>query len=195
MKRSRHTGCSRPDGKSVSLRLEDRMLWETVTRDVRPLFARRQPLSEPEAAPARPGPPVKAGVAGAPSVPQTARAARENQGHKLHGFDSAVHRKIARGRMHIEARVDLHGLTQQQAYTLLLHFLQSAQHRGLRHIMVITGKGASQGSDGILRQAVPHWLETAPFRFYIHGFEWAARQHGGPGALYIRLRRLPPGRI
>lgn len=55
--------------------------------------------------------------------------------------------------------------------------------------MVITGKGRSLGSEGILRQAVPHWFSTPLFRLLVSAYEDAARHHGGHGALYVRLRR------
>ena len=108
---------------------------------------------------------------------------------KLFAFDKPTYRKISRGRVEIEGRVDLHGLYRDEAYSLLLNFLQSARHRGLRHVLVITGKGLSHGSEGVLRQAVPHWLETAPFRQIVSSFDDAPRNHGGKGALYVRLRR------
>lgn len=108
----------------------------------------------------------------------------------LSQFDRPTVRKIPRGRIAIEGRVDLHGLYRDAAYSLLLNFLQSAHHRGLRHVLVITGKGLSLGSEGILRRVVPHWLETAPFRQIVSSFDDAPRSHGGKGALYVRLRRL-----
>ena len=108
---------------------------------------------------------------------------------QLFPFDKPTYRKISQGRVEIEGRVDLHGLYRDEAYSLLLNFLQSARHRGLRHVLVITGKGLSHGSEGVLRQAVPHWLETAPFRQIVSSFDDAPRNHGGKGALYVRLRR------
>ncbi|MBW8318206.1 MAG: Smr/MutS family protein, partial [Rhizobium sp.] len=59
----------------------------------------------------------------------------------------------------------------------------------LRHVLVITGKGSSLGSDGALKRAVPLWFSKAEFRFLISSYEPAARQHGGEGALYVRLSR------
>jgi len=190
MKQSSDISLTRPDTLSDPLCPEDRMLWETVVRDVRPLSSclpvrnDSDPVlqSKPETAAA------EVSFAG-----QLSPSGKNIRSHRLNAFDSTVHRKIARGRLHIEARVDLHGLTQKQAYSLLLHFVQSAQYRGLRHVLVITGKGASSGGDGILRQAVPHWLATVPFRVCVNAFESAARHHGGHGALYVRLRRLPSG--
>ena len=104
-------------------------------------------------------------------------------------IEKPVIRKLAQGRLPIDGRIDLHGLTQSEAHSLLFGFLARAHERGLRHVLVITGKGASHGSQGVLKRIVPDWLSKPEFRFLISGYEDAARSHGGEGALYIRLRR------
>ncbi|AGF74001.1 Smr family protein [Bartonella australis AUST/NH1] len=112
------------------------------------------------------------------------------QTDKIYSFDHTAHRKLAKGRYPIEARLDLHGLIQEKAYFSLKKFLQSSQQRGLRYVLVITGKGRSHGSDGVLCRLVPHWLSTPIFRCYVYAFEQAAQRHGGNGALYIQLQHL-----
>ena len=92
--------------------------------------------------------------------------------------------------MALSGRIDLHGLTQGEAHGLLHSFLYRAHANGLRHVLVITGKGSSLGSDGILRQAVPHWFATPSFRPLVSAYEFAHQSHGGDGAIYVRLRRL-----
>jgi DNA-nicking Smr family endonuclease len=69
-----------------------------------------------------------------------------------------VKRKIAKGRLALEARIDLHGMIQSEAHVLLLDFLIRAYERGMRHVLVITGKGSSLCSDGALKRAVPMWF-------------------------------------
>jgi DNA-nicking Smr family endonuclease len=98
--------------------------------------------------------------------------------------------KLARGRLPIEARVDLHGMTQDEAYSLLFSFLHRAHASGLRYVLVITGKGSSSGGDGVLRRSVPAWLATPAFRMFVSSHEHAARHHGGSGAIYVRLRKV-----
>ncbi|AQS42268.1 MAG: Small MutS-related domain-containing protein [Candidatus Tokpelaia hoelldobleri] len=175
----------------MKLDLQSRILWEKVVHDVRPLHQRARGgnktarLAEEECAP-----PSRNTAVPAPVGP-VAKPAVKTQPPVQH-LDRPTRHRIARGRLALDARLDLHGLTQHEAYNLLLHFVQSAQARGLRHVLVITGKGASSGSDGVLRHAVPHWLATAPFRLYVSAMEDAARHHGGHGALYIRLRRIRP---
>jgi DNA-nicking Smr family endonuclease len=111
----------------------------------------------------------------------------------LHPIERPVHRKIARGRLPIDATIDLHGLGQADAHLRLRAFVARAYAEGLRHVLVITGKGASFGSEGALKRAVPHWLTQADFRPYVSGYEQAGRAHGGEGALYLRLKKRRPG--
>ena len=80
-------------------------------------------------------------------------------------------------------------LKEVRAHRALLGFLQRAHHEGLTFVLVITGKGSSSGGDGVLRRAVPAWLSTPAFRPLVSSHDHAARNHGGAGALYIRLRR------
>lgn len=168
--------------------LEDRILWETVAKTARPLKGKDKPIflvdeadetgQQQPSAPERPK--QQAPVFPAKPAPRP---------HLLHPIDKPTHKKIAKGRVVIEGRIDLHGLTQSEAYGLLLGFLQRAHLRKLRHVLVITGKGSSFGSDGVLRQAVPLWFTTPAFRILVNGYEDAARNHGGTGAIYVRLRR------
>lgn len=170
---------------------EDRILWSIVARTAVPLKppARRReapslPVSKPLTAADTPPP------SPSPSKPalQAASPPPAKRPPSL-ALDAPTHGKIARGRLPIEGRVDLHGLFQDQAHGLLLSFLRRAHAGGARHVLVITGKGASSGGEGVLRRAVPAWLATPPFRELVSGFDYAARSHGGTGALYVRLKR------
>jgi DNA-nicking Smr family endonuclease len=102
---------------------------------------------------------------------------------------------LARGRDAIDARIDLHGMTQTEAHHALASFLRRAQSDGARTVLVVTGKGAGKnGRDdyvarGVLRRQVPLWLGLPEFRPLIVGFDEAHASHGGQGALYVRLRR------
>jgi DNA-nicking Smr family endonuclease len=169
--------------------LEDRILWETVARTARPLKGRDKPvflIDTPDAQVSMsPSPPSN------PKPLTTRHELKPIASARLHPIDRPTHKKIAKGRVDIEARIDLHGLTQSEAYGLLLGFLRRAHLRKLRHVLVITGKGSSMGSDGVLRQAVPMWFTTPPFRILVNGYEDAARNHGGTGAIYVRMRRHP----
>ncbi len=107
----------------------------------------------------------------------------------MHTLDRPTLDRLAGGKLPIEGRVDLHGMTQSEAHALLLSFLQRAHANGVRYVLVITGKGFSSGGDGVLRRQVPAWLSTPPFRVLVSSHDLAARRHGGEGALYVRLRK------
>lgn len=184
----------------AALAHEDRILWEKVARTVTPLGPgsphRALPDDEADLAamlemvdvPApHERPAVQPSVAAAPSPKP---AAPNSAGPKAAGpLDEATTRRIARGGLVIEARIDLHGMTQEEAHGLLLSFIMRAAQRHLRTVLVITGKGRSPKSEGVLKRAVPHWLAQPAFARHVSGYADAARPHGGGGALYVRVRR------
>ncbi len=91
----------------------------------------------------------------------------------------------------IEAKLDLHGMTQDKAFKSLHRFIEKAIAHGYKRIIVITGKGASKtaaGEQGVLQRMVPLWLETGVLAPYVRRISQAAKEHGGTGALYIDLR-------
>ncbi|SIQ84269.1 DNA-nicking endonuclease, Smr domain [Rhizobium sp. RU20A] len=181
---------------------DDRVLWGKVARTVNPLPGRKAELDayltelmppdpKPEPAPqtAKSAAATKSDLAS--GVALTAKKPDSPRIH--HPLERPVKRKLQKGRLQLEARIDLHGLIQSEAHGLLLHFLMQAHQRGLRHVLVITGKGASFGSDGALKRAVPLWFSLPEFRQLISSYEPAARNHGGDGALYVRLARRAGG--
>ena len=121
--------------------------------------------------------------------PPLSQAALSDQSLHNAAVDPATRKRIVKGRMPIDGTFDLHGLTQDQARAALSRFIQTAQSRGDRTIIVVTGKGSSPKSEGILRRMVPLWLRQADLQTYISGFSSAARHHGGDGAFYIRLKK------
>ena len=98
---------------------------------------------------------------------------------------------LRRGRLEPDARLDLHGLTQDAAYRMLIGFLVRSQAQAFKLVLVITGKG------GILRGALPFWLGQAEMRPLVAGLREAHVRHGGSGAFYIMLRaqRRPGERL
>lgn len=167
---------------------EDRILWHAVASSATPLKGKELPHA--------PDPLPQITEAGgeqtpSPSTPATVPkdTLRSHPRQPAQNIDQPTRDKIAKGRIVIEGKVDLHGLTQSEAYSMLLGFLHQAHARHKRHVLVVTGKGASFGSEGVLKRAVPAWFATAPFRSLVGGFHEASRQHGGAGALYVKLRR------
>lgn len=180
---------------------DDRILWGKVARSTRPLPGRMENLLEfEEAFLEKPVIETQPAVNSADGSPAQASGgirviAPKSDGEKRHHpLERPVKRKIAKGRLPLEARIDLHGMIQSEAHGFLLGFLIRAHERGMRHVLVITGKGASLGSDGVLKRAVPLWFSLPEFRPLISSYEPAARNHGGDGALYVRLTRPGGGR-
>lgn len=97
--------------------------------------------------------------------------------------------RIRRGKMPIEAQVDLHGCTQEEALSSVNDFLEDAWNRKRRLVLVITGKGTARDGGGVLRSAVPRWITEGRFRSCLVGISAADRRHGGDGAVYVMLRR------
>lgn len=171
------------------------MLWESVARTVSPLRTPDAP-SETElieaAIPAEVPPPVPV----QPVAPVPKLLAAKPKPPPLHPIEKRTRSRLARGNLDIDARIDLHGMTQLAAHERLHRFLREAQAGGARIVLVITGKGrpgsedfASEMERGVLRRRVPHWLAEPGVRSIVLGFEEAHRGHGGSGALYVRLRK------
>ncbi|MBB4291573.1 DNA-nicking Smr family endonuclease [Rhizobium leguminosarum] len=175
------------------LSADERILWGKVARSTRPMPGKAGELTEldaflAEAAAEQEKAEKQAPVSPMPLQPTAPATAKPSAGVH-HPLEKPVKRKIAKGRLALEARIDLHGLVQSEAHAILLDFLIRAHERGMRHVLVITGKGSSMGSDGALKRAVPLWFSKPEFRYLISSYEAAAQHHGGEGALYIRLSR------
>jgi DNA-nicking Smr family endonuclease len=188
--------------RKKDLSAEDKRLWSHVARSVTPLDpARLAPEPEPE-----PEPPV---VVAAPAKPARRTATKAAPPAPpapppLAALEKGLKRQLQRGRRDADARIDLHGLTQEAAHRRLIAFLRRAQAEGHQLVIVITGKGAPKrlrdidedtfrpdpyAPRGVLRRVVPEWLSLPEMRPLVIGFEEAAPGHGGAGALYVRIRR------
>jgi DNA-nicking Smr family endonuclease len=174
-------------------------LWTKVVESVMPMPGRRRAKPEPQAASTPPEPvaPEKPPVApkrSAPQPPPVAPAAPKPP--PLATLEPRMRRRIARGVVAVDARIDLHGLRQDEAHRRLASFLLGAQAGGARVVLVITGKGrpVAEGplfgeERGVLRRSVPLWLSSPAARHVVIGYEEADPVHGGGGALYVRIRK------
>ena len=173
----------------------DRELWDRLRQTVKPLRKRKaaKPVehsepSDPIAAPEKAD--AKRARAERSKTPVVAPKPKAPAPTALAPFEEKVLRRLGRGLVAIDARIDLHGMRQERADAALVAFLRHAQARGDRIVLVVTGKGKAGGEGrGVLRQVVPGWLARPDLRELVVGFEEAARRHGGEGALYIRIRR------
>jgi DNA-nicking Smr family endonuclease len=171
---------------------DDAKLFRAAMRDVKPLRKRRaRPARETEPAPraarkdseARPAKPATA-ARPVPSVP----APRPNP-----GIDRGTAERLRKGEIPIERRIDLHGMTQEDAHAALDRFIRQAWAEGRRMLLVITGKGSVSSGGGVLRRHVPRWLAAGEHGPRVLRIETAQARHGGAGALYVLLRRRRDG--
>jgi DNA-nicking Smr family endonuclease len=177
---------------------EERTLWKTYARSIKPLRGKAKTVEPdieetkaPVKMPAKSHTPTRVAVSREVSSPPKLPP--------LAPLDRRMKQRVARGRDPIEARLDLHGMTQMQAHAALLRFLRRAQADGAKTVLVVTGKGSGARSrvgthdvdrePGVLRRQVPMWLALPEFRLLVIGFDDAHAGHGGQGALYVRLRR------
>ena len=178
-----------------SLSEEERALWESVAKQTKPLRKKPRAAKAETAAPA-----AEALVAARPAAPpkplpsSISRAPRPDPppaAPPLAPLGRRERSQLSRGRKEIDARLDLHGMTQTRAHRALSGFLQRAHREGLTFVLVITGKGrmGAESERGVLRRQVPQWLSLPEFRSLVVGFEEAHIGHGGEGALYVRIRR------
>jgi len=160
------------------------VLWSTITRSIAPLKGRKRAEDAAEIAPAETRSTAR------PAASPAATPPRRTTPPPLAPIDRRTKQRLARGATEIGGRLDLHGLTQAEAHAPLARFLHSAQARDVKVVLVITGKGGSDGEGrGVLKRQVPMWLEGAELRSLVIGYDNAGIGHGGAGALYVRVRR------
>ena len=153
-------------GRDRTLTDEERRHWrEEVGEGPRPSSPESKKATQP-AAPAK--------KSAAPAAPLSVMRKREAE-------------KQFKPHAHIEAKIDLHGMTQEEALPALTRFLERARAAGKRHVAVITGKG--RGGEGVLKRAVPHWLELPALRPLVAAIAYALPEKGGEGVLHLLLKK------
>ena len=106
--------------------------------------------------------------------------------HLRDGLPRRVLTDLRRGRWVVQAELDLHGLTRDEARSALGHFLHEALEHGYRCVRLIHGKGlGSPGKEPVLKHLSRGWLMQ---REEILAFCQARPHDGGDGALLILLR-------
>ena len=181
------------------IRDEEAALWQRIARDVTPLprgavAFEDAPAPEEEAPPPPPPKKVKARVRAAPkAAPPRPPSLPDLDPVAPAGLDRRTARRLRRGQLPAEARLDLHGRTQEQAHVALRSFVQESRMARRRCVLVITGKGSvASGRGGVLRQMVPRWLNEPALRRHIVAITNAPESSGGAGALYVLLKSREP---
>lgn len=168
------------EGRYVKQKLppEDLRLWKINTRDVTPLAKIEQKTEESPDVPPLPkkhtlinSVKTQRNVALLPPAPLPSLGRKELR------------------RLKIEARFDMHGLSLKAGYDALEEFLRYAQGKGIKTVLVITGKG-SMSAENTLRHQLPRWVEDTPLRQLVSSLHHPAKpQDGGSGAFYVEVRR------
>ena len=175
---------------------DDKILWEKVTQSVRRMNPQPAFKTPKQRRDSKTGPP-KASWTGRSQSVQAVQAKAKTSTDKTmpadfrlgetSGIDRTSARRMQRGQVPIEDRLDLHGLSQDQAQQKVKAFIGSAVQKNFRYVLIITGKG--RDGHGILREKVPEWLKDAPLCYHLNAISYAQPKDGGKGALYIRLKR------
>jgi DNA-nicking Smr family endonuclease len=98
--------------------------------------------------------------------------------------------KLRNGKVHIEAELDLHGMTLSKAEPVLSQFLEQCQQQQIRCVRIIHGKGwGSRDNKPVLKSKLNHWLRQSEA---VLAFCSATVEDGGTGALYVLLKRQFP---
>lgn len=194
--------------KRKRLSEEDKALWKKVSETAEPLHspgARPKPPSErplpmpkpvtvehSKIAPFQLGAKSKVSDIGHDLMPSIS----ERVGGQPVQMDKKAYGRMTRGKLKPEGRIDLHGMTLEQAHPALIGFVTRSYAEGKRLVLVITGKGKSKHDDGpipvrrgVLKHQVPQWLQMAPLRSVVLQVREAHLKHGGSGAYYVYLRR------
>jgi len=169
---------------------DESALFVQALADARPLKRAKpvkgaRPVAAPAAKPERPPPPRSS----QPAPPKPLEATRPpplEPGAAI-GLDRRTAEKLKRGQLPIDARIDLHGHTLNDAFAALEHCILNSSAAGRRCILVVTGKGLAGG--GALKREVPHWLNLPALRDLVLAFTPSQPRDGGDGALYVLLRR------
>lgn len=197
--------------KKRRLRPDERDLWDQVARTTTPL-SRKSPASATEQA--GDSPRLSAVVTPRPdtaSIGSFTMGERARQAETTYDLapgmssslaslpvdmDKKAYTRLKRGKLRPEGRIDLHGMTLDQAHPALTRFILKAHADGKRLVLVITGKGKPSPDDGpiprrigVLRHTVPLWLRTGALASAVLQISESHMRHGGAGAYYVYLRK------
>jgi DNA-nicking Smr family endonuclease len=170
--------------------IEERDLFVETFKDAK-VLVKRKPAA-PKTATPKP----------APASSPVPSAAAQVQRRAAAGLDGNTAERLRRGQLDPEARLDLHGMTESTAHRALVTFLRAASARGLRLVLVVTGKGGKPAAPdapfdlelagrarGVLNAMTPRWLAEPELAGFVADVRLSHRRHGGAGALYVYLRK------
>lgn len=107
-------------------------------------------------------------------------------GFKRDGVQEGVYKKLRLGKYELQASLDLHQKTLNEARQALVQFIADCEVRDIRCLLILHGKGERSTPRAVLKSHVSTWLPQLPAVMAMHSAE---RRHGGSGALYVLLRK------
>jgi len=155
----------------------DKQIWGRVARTVRPLATESDLVKEQMAT---------LGLASYTHLPPAPPPVLH---HTNKDVPIRADKQVRKGRVAYESKIDLHDLTRDQAFPLLVSRLTRGYEKHCRCVLVVTGKGANL--EGVLRLSLPSWLADPSVRPLVAGYAQAHIRHGGTGAFYVFLKRKP----
>lgn len=178
--------------KKPKLSPEDRLLFADAVLNVRPLKSRN--TAAPYAAP----PKIRTQTFGSQTFDEEAlfsyplSDAHDDQhilgdeiiSYQKNSIQQRTLRNLRAGKLIIDDRLDLHGLTIEQARQVVSQFILDCQLSNKKCVIVVHGKGSTHKPPR-LKSMINHWLPQIPD---VLAFCSAQRQHGGSGAVYILLK-------
>ena len=189
------------------LRPEERELWQQVAHTAKPLPEALRREKKALKTPVRPSPDPEPtnlskafGIGTTTRPAQGMRTAPQLAHPSAPAMDKKMFGKMRRGKLVPDGRIDLHGMTLDQAHPALTRFILTSYVRGFRLVLVITGKGLRDDDHdpmprqrGVLKRQVPMWLRMAPLHSAVLEVSEAHIRHGGGGAYYVYLRNSARG--
>ena len=110
-------------------------------------------------------------------------------------IDRNLLKKIKKGKIKIDAVLDLHGKKVKESRVKVFYFIKNNFEINNRLVLIITGKGKRLGveegwrGDGVLKNLLPNWLNSLSLSKYIVWFDNAPKAQGGEGALIIYIKK------
>ncbi len=178
--------------KRSALKPDDEALFLSVMKDVKrqPDTPLRMAKEVVEPGPTENPPAPKSLAPRARAVSRKSKSYAPLAAGRSGDVDGRTLDRLKRGQLRPQARLDLHGMTQDEAHRALIEFISDTQAAGKRCVIIITGRGRISEGGGVLRNQTPNWLNTPAVRSRVLAFATAQPRDGGSGALYVLLRRL-----
>jgi DNA-nicking Smr family endonuclease len=161
--------------------------WDQYVKDIKPLYGRKRAESV-----SKPKEPLVIKWGGATQEGNSFEPSKNYPDlvmGRVEGVQLQAVRSLTQGHIPTDARLDLHGYTQTEAELAFTKFIKQSAYEGMKCVLVITGRGSRSASgQGVLRGALPSWVNEPQNRPFILYYNYAKSYHGGEGAFYFLLR-------